>query len=447
MSRSRNACSRSSTRPHRQRGVATMVIVMVLFFIISLVAAYTNRNLIFEQRTSANQYRSTQALEAADAGLEWALSMLNHGRITASCQDSTVTTDTTFRSRYLAIDQTNGNVRTMPVGGAPLQSSCVFVDDTTGWNCSCPSTGEPVLTLPSATAVHPAFRVRFHQITPLPPAPPKQPGVIHIEAVGCTRLDAECLKFEGRGVTNEGRAVVSMTVALAGNLASPPLAAVLAGGAVTGAAKVYNTKISDSGITVHAGGTVAWSPISVTPSILQSSPGTPAMLSKLESDPSVAPEAVAPYSAADRMFATVFNMWPATFRDQPAALRLTSCGAVCTSTDVNNALILNPRRPIWVPGSLLISSSVGTPAEPVLLVIGGDLEFVASSTISGLVYMRKSVANVSGAGQITGAFIAESDVNAVSSPVFVYDDSVLRALRSETGSFVRVPGSWRDFGW
>jgi hypothetical protein len=34
---------------------------MLLFFIISMVAAYTSRNLIFEQRTSANQYRSTQA--------------------------------------------------------------------------------------------------------------------------------------------------------------------------------------------------------------------------------------------------------------------------------------------------------------------------------------------------------------------------------------------------
>ncbi|MBK7062382.1 MAG: hypothetical protein IPH51_18705 [Rubrivivax sp.] len=35
--------------------------MMVLFFIMSLVAAYTSRNLIFEQRTSANQLRSTQA--------------------------------------------------------------------------------------------------------------------------------------------------------------------------------------------------------------------------------------------------------------------------------------------------------------------------------------------------------------------------------------------------
>ena len=59
----------SFSRRNRERGAATLVVVMVLFFIISMVAAYTSRNLIFEQRTSANQYRSTQAQEAAEAGL------------------------------------------------------------------------------------------------------------------------------------------------------------------------------------------------------------------------------------------------------------------------------------------------------------------------------------------------------------------------------------------
>ena len=64
-----------------QRGAAALVVVMMLFFIMSLVAAYASRNLIFEQRTSANNYRSTQAFEAAEAGLEWAIAMLNGGRI------------------------------------------------------------------------------------------------------------------------------------------------------------------------------------------------------------------------------------------------------------------------------------------------------------------------------------------------------------------------------
>jgi Tfp pilus assembly protein PilX len=64
-----------------QRGAAALAVVMVLFFVISLVAAYASRNLVFEQRASTNQYRSTLALETAEAGAEWALALLNTGRI------------------------------------------------------------------------------------------------------------------------------------------------------------------------------------------------------------------------------------------------------------------------------------------------------------------------------------------------------------------------------
>ncbi|MBK7062119.1 MAG: pilus assembly PilX N-terminal domain-containing protein [Rubrivivax sp.] len=94
----------------RQGGAATLIVVMVLFFIMSMVAAYTSRNLIFEQRTSANQLRSTQAAEAAEAGLQWALGLLNAGRINANCVPSTNLADTTFRQRYLYIDGSNGHV-------------------------------------------------------------------------------------------------------------------------------------------------------------------------------------------------------------------------------------------------------------------------------------------------------------------------------------------------
>ena len=56
--------SRHVRRVRPTRGAATLIVVMLLFFIMSMVAAYTSRNLIFEQRTSANQYRSSQAFEA-----------------------------------------------------------------------------------------------------------------------------------------------------------------------------------------------------------------------------------------------------------------------------------------------------------------------------------------------------------------------------------------------
>ena len=80
------------------RGVATLTLVMVLFFILAMVAAYANRNLIFEQRVSINNLRTTAAASAAEGGIDWAIAMLNGGRIDASCEPDAASA-TTFRSR------------------------------------------------------------------------------------------------------------------------------------------------------------------------------------------------------------------------------------------------------------------------------------------------------------------------------------------------------------
>ena len=188
----------TSARLHNaraQRGVATLVVVMVLFFIISLVAAYTNRNLLFEQRTSANQYRSTQSHEAAQAGIEWAVAMLNSGRITTACTPSTSAGDTNFRQRYLTIGA-NGviSANASASGSVPyLSARCVF--NGNGWNCDCPADGTPAPTVPTGAGAFPAYGMRFVSLTGTPP-----PGVIRLETIACARYDDACLDFNN----NEG---------------------------------------------------------------------------------------------------------------------------------------------------------------------------------------------------------------------------------------------------
>jgi Tfp pilus assembly protein PilX len=118
---------------------------MVLFLIVSMVAAYASRNLIFEQRTSANQYMSTQAMEAAEAGIEWAISMLNHGRIDASCVSSTVLTNTTFRERSLNIAAADGRITRVEADGVPAQATCVW--NGNAWDCACPTAAAGVTLL------------------------------------------------------------------------------------------------------------------------------------------------------------------------------------------------------------------------------------------------------------------------------------------------------------
>lgn len=425
-----------------QAGAASLIVVMVLFFLMSLVAAYTSRNLIFEQRTSVNQYRSTQAYEAAEAGLEWALSMLNSGRIGADCQESSATgTSTTFRQRYLTVNTDTRMVspRAAPSGVAGLWPSCVS-NGSGGWTCSCPSTTAPSLTAPTGTGVFPAFRVRFtsDELT--------RPGLIRIESNGCTRLADACLNHPASAENLEGRANVAAIVALASALPTPPGAALtILGDAPAGSAlTVYNTNVNLGGITVQAGGNFniagppAWT--------LRSVPGTPASDSVVSGDPALSALAATP----DRAFAATFNMWPATYSAQPAAVRLTCPAAGCRQA-LADAVAKNPDRVIWVPGpnglTLESAGTIGTATEPANIVVDGPVNFTAANVrINGFVYSRGGAwTAVATPGEIHGAVFIEGDLAATAGATIVMNNDILRLLRARSGSFVRAPGGWDDF--
>ena len=438
-----------------QSGAATLIVVMVLFFIISLVAAYTSRNLIFEQRTANNQYRSTQALETAEAGLEWAISMLNFSRIGPACVASASTADTSFRQRYLNVDISG---RISPV--VALEPTCVS-DGAGGWTCSCPTVpGPSTLTPASTTQVLPAFRVRFQRVMDAvnPALATNQPGVVRVQVVGCTRLDTAgdpCLTFDGQGAFNEARVVVSAMLALTGGASSPPQAALTARGnvAITGVGySAYNTGAAGSGVTVHAGGTIS----EPGATKLVSSAGNPGgTVSVIASDSAFSagtgmamaplPVGAGTFSTSDRMFAAYFNMRPEAMRAQQAAIELV---CPCNADDVRAKATLNPGRPIWVAGDLDVTTAgdIGSATEPVLLVVNGNLLFtLAGVNIYGLVYMRTNSWATSGAGQITGAAVAEGAIAGDTTATFAFDTDVMQRLRWNTGTFVRVPSSWKDF--
>lgn len=433
------------TLSRRQSGAATLIVVMVLFFVISLVAAYAGRNILFEQRTSANQMQGTTSFEAAEAGMEWAMALLNSGRITENCTPSGADTDPSFRDRYLTIDNTTGNIvpQLRPPGVPPaveLWAACA--SNGGGWACRCPASGAPVLPAPGA-GLTPAFAVRFVTLNaPLP----LRPGIVRVEVKGCTQPDPACLTFE---VANPVRCqgTVCAMAALMPGLKSRPVAAITARGNVdvglTNPLGAFNTAAQASGLTVRAGGAVSSNPFWQ----LAGAPGTPADQTIMAGDSAFA--AGAPVSfTADRMFAASFGVWRETYWQQPGAVRL-ACGGGCDGTAVRDAIRMNPGRVVLADGNVDLDggTDIGTLAEPVVLVVKGNLTFSAATNVFGFVYAETAGWTTGGAGPgtVRGAVVAEGNLGGTGNLTVVYEPDVLEALSRRTGSFVRVPGSWRDF--
>ncbi|MBL8287915.1 MAG: pilus assembly PilX N-terminal domain-containing protein [Rubrivivax sp.] len=444
-----------------RRGAASLVVVMILFFVITLVAAYTSRNLLFEQRTSANQYRATLAFEAADAGMEWAIARLNEGRMNNDCTElapaAAVATppQDSFRERYLDPNPATGAIGVRLQTTAPTverRAGCVF--NGTNWVCDCPADGNPAPTVTTTgNGPFPAFWVRFLS-TQL--GTPQRPGVIRIQVNACTRADASCLDFNRQAQSGDGLATVWSMVALRKGVPTAPAAALTVRGTLAFGGNTYTVTNADpvsGGTTIHGGG-------AVTPSVntvLRTVPGSPGALSFVQNDPELAlPNlAITPATPANngdnRMFNSVFGTWPATYYAQPA-LSVVDCAANCAAADVNAVALRKPGHALRVNGPagcrLRIDAPIGTAAAPVLLVSDCTVEFDSTApTIYGLVYSRAALWELEGgSGTIRGAAVAERNFAFDNdNPSIIYDRDVMLRLQTFVGSYARIAGSWRDF--
>lgn len=441
-------------------GAAALVVVMVLFFIMSLVAAYAGRSLIFEQRTSANNYRSTKAFEAAEAGLEWAMAMLNGGRIDAACTPTTDGVSTTFRDRYLAADADGRiTVRTWSDSGTPRNRRAACVLDANAWVCSCPEDGAPALSPPSGSAPAPVFMVAFEA---MPAGGPT--SVVRVTSQGCSQYTAACLSENPSG--SDAIASVESLVGLAPALAQPPSASVTVRGGLAPGGAIFVADVQGA-VAVNSGG--ATSPQAQ----LVVAPGSPvtAVYNRLvvDTDSTLAVTATSRLSAGERFFLGTFGVLPAALRAQPAVFRL-ECGDDCREA-LQSAAAAHPGRVLWIDGDLRIGAGgplvLGSLSAPVILVVDGNLDFADGSqaTLHGIVYSRGTQwrTGTGASVKLHGAFIAEGgdDPGAgaadghftlTGAPQLSYTPEVIENARAvvarrvlDFGSFARVPGSWRDF--
>jgi hypothetical protein len=317
------------------------------------------------------------------------------------------------------------------VGAQPnLRPSCILLPGST--TCSCPAAGLPAFIEPVGLA--PAFQLQF--------LPVNRPGMIRVVSRGCSSIGTQCYAASAKG-GSDAVAEVSALLGLNSALASPPSAAVSARGTVDlngSAVVVSNPDLAANGITIDAGGPVA----ERTNARISSTPGTPADASIRESDPSLSA------LTADRMFKSVFGMNRATYRTQPAVVQV-ACSGSCDAA-IAAAVSANPGRVVWVQGPASIDSNLvlGTVAEPVMLVLQGNLTVAANLHVVGMLYLHDPSGSnvwdtVAGTTFINGAVVAEGNLSITGAPTIVFNRDALRTINMTQGSLVRVPGSWRDF--
>lgn len=439
-----------------QRGGAALVIVLMLMAIAALAVAYASRHALFEQRTAANQWRATLAFEAAEAGLGWTLAHLNGARTDAHC-GAPDPLGAGFAERYLRADPLSGAWTATDVDGQPREGShwprCVRAAgaDTAAWDCHCPTEeGANLIPDSNPTGPQPAFRVRLHA------EPSAHPRVLRLESVGCSQALEDCLSLapEASAPTGHAVAAVSTLVTLRSALAARPAAALTVRGrvdATDATLQVINTDAQTQGLTLHTGGPVVAGVLALT-----SRPGTPGPASLVAEDPALA--ALAPHAAADpgpsRFFSALLGSGRETFRQQPG---LRVCAAPCDRAAIAALLALHPTRLIWVDGGLQLDGDLGTASHPVLLVVEGAVEIVADSTLTGLLVLTGSDAAAPGVASIGttagsrlrlhGALMADADlrVSAHSTIEVQHRAEVLHTLQQTAGSWVPLPGSWRDW--
>ena len=419
-----------STGVRQQRGAAALVVTTLLFFVMVLVTLFVNRNLVFEQRASANQYRATQAFEAAEAGAEWALAQFNNPqRIGPDCLPTGDGSATSFRSRTLNQTGAAFAARTWNNAGVatPLRPTCVR--SASGWNCSCPTNGAPALSAPEGDGPFPAFSLQF--------GAGDKPGTLRVSATGCTSLAGECRPGSSSNVDATAR--IDMTVGLLASLRTPPAAALTTRGNIDADGAAFGAHNADpaTGLALHAGAGIAASNVRLT-----TPAGAPLASAQQSHDAGLAT------MSTDRLFASYFGLDKARWKGQPTVQRMV-CGSDCGAMIAAAVAATDGSALLWIDGDLALDGpvTVGSALQPVVLVVDGTARLRGAVAFHGFLYSGALSWNDTAApgAVLRGAALSETTYTGNGTPDLVYDRGALDTLKTRSGSFARINGGWRDF--
>lgn len=414
------------------------MVTMVLLLSTSIIMLYLNRSILFEQKTSANQMRSTMALEMAEAGMEWATGMLNTAYdIDANC-DFLTTTNISFRRKYV---QTKWNDATTPtsdvIPATTTYPGCKVNGNTR--TCSCPA----VPVSGSATAalgavMQPGFTAIFSATS--------DPEAVRIVVTGCTAQAGACTPASTGN--SDATATVSVILKLRPLLRAAPASPLTCGTTcvVGGSYSVVNRDAATGGILVNAGSGITEGSGTAYTSI----PGQPAANALVSNDSSLSALASTdPTCSNSSMFSAYFGSTIPQYSASPMTKTIANCGSANSCGGLVDTAYADGWRSFYFPEGFArgnSSGSLGTVADPVTLVSAAGFDVNGNIDIYGIIFSNSANVNDLGTGtaNIHGALVTCAGYNNNGNGTLEYDADVLKGVRRSTGTLVRVPGSWTD---
>jgi hypothetical protein len=424
---------------HLQRGAASLAVVLLLLFATALGVLHLNRGLLFDQRISANQMRSTQALETAEAGIEWATGMLNSAYdVDSSCEASNSAT-ATFRRRYVMTSWNATPPSSDVVPSTHVFPGCRLTAD--GPSCSCPNApmaGQADVVASLGSAAEPSFTVSFAAVA-------GDPEAVQVTSRGCVASEKVCSPTDA--ASTDGNAVVTTIIKIRPLMRAVPAAPLTCGKSCTigGSYNLVNANVETNGVLVNAGEGITTG----NGTNLTTLPGMPSQNALIGNDASLSSlSSNDPTCENSAMFNAYFGSTIEKYRGASTTKQISCTSASDCKNQITNAYN-DGWRAFYFDTDVHLSGNgtLGSSADPVTLVTASGLDINGTWDIYGLVFSNSADFNDLGTGSasIHGAQISCAAYKNNGNGTTAYDADALRNARRYTGVMVRVPGSWRDF--
>jgi Tfp pilus assembly protein PilX len=442
-----------------QRGAATLIVTIVLLLSATLLMVTLSKTSIMEQFMSANEVRSTQALEGAQAGIDAAMSHLNAGGV-----DQLSTSPDQHGVADLIPPVTSW-------GSASYQVFFCTKGSLVVPNPKCPSTPSTGSIVTDATdATKKDISVNGSLVCETPTG--------NLIANASPMIILAC----GWSDDKQGRHAITTETMYTNPIPGPPNAPVVSRGAVnvSGSATVTNyftnltiwsgqpvTDIGNSGKTFIRDPSVALPASNADPTggngtnAFSSCSSPPTNFICTTDKNSIGPDVIAQDPTLTTM--TYIDMFNYSFNydtlngylnsgDKKTVNNATGLAAISNNAqDTSVVMTGSGDTTLCQPGSCtntfnLGNNTYGAPDHPVILIVNGNVSTSGGSnaTIYGLLYVAGNL-NLAGSLTVTGSASIAGAVSGTGSLDVFYDS--IKANPGEGSNTFSIPsGTWKDWG-